>query len=286
MILNLYSGQTHSEMQPNDRRRLTYPARTDKFTKQSIFTVLQGMELERKDESIFKNQNRALNNAQIVYFLDSIGKTLEMRRLSQAMTLNYLSPLSTNVFKLARKDTSASKPLKMVQYVNIDSVMMKASFPIRSGALNTALINARNNARTIQQAEEMLVATNRNLNRFGIEWHKKYTFAIACLVFLFIGAPLGAIIRKGGLGMPLVISVILFIFYWIITTTGEKFSREGVTSVWEGVWLSTFIFLPAGVFLTYKAANDSVVFNINSYAEFFKKIFKRLRKEEKVAQDK
>jgi len=286
MILNLYSGQTHSEMQPNDRRKLTYPARTDKFTKQSIFTVLQGMELERKDESIFKNQNRALNNAQIVYFVDSISKTLEKRRIDHALTLTYLSPLSINVVRLARKDTSAPKLLKMVQYVNIDSVMAKASFPIRSGALNTALNNARNNARTIQQAEEMLVATNRNLNRFGIEWHKKYTFAIACLVFLFIGAPLGAIIRKGGLGMPLVISVILFIFYWIITTTGEKFSREGVTSVWEGVWLATFIFLPAGAFLTYKAANDSVVFNINTYSEFFRKIFKRPEKKGEEKQDK
>ena len=284
MILNLYSGQTHSEMQPSDRRRLTYPARTDKFTKQSIFTVLQGMELERKDESVFKNQNRALNNAQIVYFVDSIGKQLNKRRLDHSLSLTYLTPLSTNIVKLGRKDTSKIKPLKMVQYIDIDAEITNLSPGVRSATINTALNNARNNTRVNQQAQEMIISTQRNLNRFGIEWHKKYTFAVACLVFLFIGAPLGAIIRKGGLGMPLVISVVLFIFYWIITTTFEKFARESIP-VWQGVWFATFIFLPAGVFLTYKAANDSVVFNLNSYGEFFKKIFNFFRKNKKETED-
>ncbi len=284
MILNLFSGQTHSEMQPADRRKTTYPARTDKFTKQSIFTVLQGMELERKDESVFKNQNRALNNAQIVYFVDSIGRQLDKRRVDFSTTLNYISPANTNVIKLARKDSVKSKPIKLVQYIDVDEIYAKASSGNRSGIINTALNNARNNIRVIQQSEEMLISSQRNLNRFGIEWHKKYTFAIACLVFLFIGAPLGAIIRKGGLGMPLVISVVLFIFYWVITTTGEKFARESIP-VWEGVWFSTFIFLPAGIFLTYKAANDSVVFNVNSYGEFFKKLFSRLKKKPEEKKD-
>jgi lipopolysaccharide export system permease protein len=124
----------------------------------------------------------------------------------------------------------------------------------------------------------MFTANVRNINRFGIEWHKKYTFAFACLIFLFIGAPLGAIIRKGGIGMPLVISVLLFILYWIITTTGEKISRDSVTTIWQGVWFSSFVFLPAGIFLTYKAANDSVVFNVNLYTDFFKKILSFLKK--------
>ena len=250
----------------------------------SIFTVLQGMELERKDESVFKNQNRALNNAQIVYFVDSIGRQLDKRRVDFSTTLNYISPANTNVIKLARKDSVKSKPIKLVQYIDVDEIYAKASSGNRSGIINTALNNARNNIRVIQQSEEMLISSQRNLNRFGIEWHKKYTFAIACLVFLFIGAPLGAIIRKGGLGMPLVISVVLFIFYWVITTTGEKFARESIP-VWEGVWFSTFIFLPAGIFLTYKAANDSVVFNVNSYGEFFKKLFSRLKKKPEEKKD-
>jgi lipopolysaccharide export system permease protein len=286
MILNLYSGQTYSEMQPRDRRKMTFPSRTDKFNKQSIFTVLQGMELERKDESVFRNQNRALNNSQIVYFVDSLGRELERQRTENALTLNYLSPLNTSVFKMARKDTVRAPALKMIQYSDVDSIIRKSSALERRNIINAALNTARMNARAIQQSDEMIVSSVRSLNRFGIEWHKKYTFAVACLVFLFIGAPLGALIRKGGLGMPLVISVLLFIFYWIITTTGEKFSRESASSIWQGVWFSTFIFLPAGIFLTYKAANDSVVFNVNALTEFFKKIFKKVKKEDKEEQDK
>jgi lipopolysaccharide export system permease protein len=278
MILNLYSGQTHSEMQPRDRRKLTFPSRTDKFNKQSIFTVLQGMELERKDESYFRNQNRALNNAQIIYFVDSLSKELEIRRTDNVLTLSFMPPLSTNLFKLARKDTTALPPIKLVKYTDFDSILVKSSASVRSEIINGALNNARNNIRSLQQSDEMLTANVRNLNRFGIEWHKKYTFAFACLIFLFIGAPLGAIIRKGGIGMPLVISVLLFILYWIITTTGEKISRDSVTTIWQGVWFSSFVFLPAGILLTYKAANDSVVFNVNVYTDFFKKILSFLKK--------
>ena len=286
MILNLFSGETHSEMQPRDRRKMTFPSRTDKFNKQSIITVLQGMELERKDESVFRNANRALNNSQIVYFVDSLGRELDRLRTENALTLNYITPLNSNVVKLARKDTLPTPKIELVQYSDVDSILSKSSFSVRSAIINGALNSARNNARAIQQSDEMIVASVRSLNRFGIEWHKKYTFAIACLIFLFIGAPLGAIIRKGGLGMPLVISVLLFIFYWIITTIGEKFSRESAASLWQGVWFSSFIFFPAGIFLTYKAANDSVVFNVNAYTDFFKKIFKFFKKEDKEKQDK
>lgn len=285
MVLNLYSGETYSEMQPQDRRKLTYPFRTDKFKKQSIFTVLQGMELERKDESVFRNSNRALNNAQIVYFVDSLGRVLDQQRTSMALTLNYITPLNSSIIRLARKDTITAPALKMVKYTDVDSIMNKSTASARANIIKGAVNSARNNARAILQSDEMIVTSVRNLNKFEIEWHKKFTFAFACLIFLFIGAPLGAIIRKGGLGMPLVISVVLFIFYYIITTTGEKFSRESVASLWMGVWFSTFVFLPAGIILTYKAANDSVAFNANAYANFFKKIFRFFIKENKNRKD-
>ena len=162
--------------------------------------------------------------------------------------------------------------------MDIDSIMQKSTSAIRTEIINGAINSARNNVRAIKQSEEIIIDYKRNLNRFGIEWHKKYTFAFACLVFFLIGAPLGAIIRKGGLGAPLVISVVLFIFYWVTTTTGEKFARESVGALWQGVWFATFIFLPAGLFLTYKAANDSVVFNVNAYTDFLKRIFNLLKK--------
>jgi lipopolysaccharide export system permease protein len=285
MILNLFAGQTHSEMQPRDRQRLTYPARTDHFKKQSIYIVLQGRELERRDENVFRNQNRALRNDQISYFVDSMTRDLERQRIDHALMINYISSLTTNVFKLARKDTTQNPEIKLLAYMDIDSIMQKSTMAIRTEIINGAINSSRNNVRAIKQSEEIITDYKRNLNRFGIEWHKKYTFAFACLVFFLIGAPLGAIIRKGGLGAPLVISVVLFIFYWVTSTTGEKFARESVGALWQGVWFATFIFLPAGLFLTYKAANDSVVFNVNLYADFFKRILRLFKKKNKLEQE-
>jgi lipopolysaccharide export system permease protein len=103
------------------------------------------------------------------------------------------------------------------------------------------------------------------LRRHEIEWHRKLTLSIACLIFLFVGAPLGAIIRKGGLGMPTVISTVFFIIYYIISLSGEKFVRESVLTGLEGMWLSSFILIVAGVFLTYEATNDSAMLNLDTY---------------------
>jgi lipopolysaccharide export system permease protein len=282
MMLNLYSGHTYLEMPPQDRRQKTYPARTDKFEKQTIYTRLRGMELERKDESIFRSQNKALNNRQIVIYEDSISKEIERQRVRYALGLNYIPPLTASLMQMSRTDTFPPSTIKFTHYYDIDSLIANANHSVKVEILDKATNSARNNIRSIQTADDGITGSVRILNRFGIEWHKKYTFALACLIFLFIGAPLGAIIRKGGLGMPLVISVLLFIFYWIISTTGEKFARESASSIWQGVWFPSLFFLPMGIFLTYKAANDSIVFNISAYIEFFKKfnVFKKKKIEE------
>ena len=106
-----------------------------------------------------------------------------------------------------------------------------------------------------------------------MEWHRKFTIPFTCLIFFFIGAPLGSIVRKGGLGTPIVISVVLFIIYYIVDNVGYKMTRDGVWEHWFGMWFSSFILLPIGVFLTHKAMNDSVIMNADTYREFFKKLF-------------
>ena len=95
----------------------------------------------------------------------------------------------------------------------------------------------------------------------------------------FIGAPLGAIVRKGGLGMPVVISIIFFLIYYVISITGEKMAKELIISPWLGMWFSTFVLFPLGYFFTYKATTDSALFNIDAYTGFFKNIFTRKKKE-------
>ena len=110
------------------------------------------------------------------------------------------------------------------------------------------------------------------MRRHDIEMQRKFTLSFACLIFFFIGAPLGAIIKKGGLGTPLVISVLLFIVYFIIDNMGYKMARDGKIPVWEGIWLSTAAMLPLGIFFTYKAVGDSAVFNLDAYRNFFRRL--------------
>jgi lipopolysaccharide export system permease protein len=105
----------------------------------------------------------------------------------------------------------------------------------------------------------------RNLRKLKIEWHRKITLSLACLVLFLIGAPLGSIIRKGGLGTPLIFAIIFFMIFYFSSTTGEKFAKENTLSPFTGMWLATFILLPVGLFLTYKAMRDSRLFNKDSY---------------------
>ena len=113
--------------------------------------------------------------------------------------------------------------------------------------------------------------------RNDIEWHRKFTLSIGCLVLFFIGAPLGAIIRKGGLGLPVVISVIFFVIYHVISFTCEKMVREDLMPAYMGMWIASFVFMPIGVFLTRKATSDSSLFDVDAYLSIFRKVFRRMQ---------
>jgi len=139
--------------------------------------------------------------------------------------------------------------------------------------VNTAIYSVRNMKEITDNISNELKATSKILSKHEIEWQRKFSLSFACLILFFIGAPLGAIIRKGGLGTPVIVSIIFFITYYIISITGEKFAREGVIPAWKGMWLSTIILLPVGIILTYKATTDSVIFDKETYLKSFRKLF-------------
>lgn len=290
MVLTLFAGQAYTDVESNPRRRNNkeYPFRNDKFDKEVLITPIKGMDFKRKDESTVGNFYKALSLKQLSSSADSMAKELDRRRTDFAVKLNYLPPLTREVVSYARTDSAAKSNLKMDEYVDVDSMLTHMNRNVKMDIINQALRNARSNKRSLQQAKDDLELRTKWLNKYWVEWHRKFTLSLACLIFFFIGAPLGAIIRKGGLGMPLVISIVLFIFYYIISMTGEKMSREGVGHIWEGMWFSSLLFLPAGIFLTYKAANDSVILNMDAYAEFFRKLnpFKKKKKENEEEQPK
>ena len=155
----------------------------------------------------------------------------------------------------------------------MDSVFTSKDLSGKSAILGSAYNKADNNYNDYYFRSMKKTTTQRNINRQWVEWHTKFTAAFACLIFFFIGAPLGSIVRKGGLGMPIVISVILFIIYYILNNVGYKMARDGVWIHWVGMWFSSMILLPLGIFLTYKAMNDSVIMSTDLYVNFFRKLF-------------
>jgi lipopolysaccharide export system permease protein len=155
------------------------------------------------------------------------------------------------------------KHLKKIE--NFDSLFNSFDLNERQRIIKTASGLISQNQFLIVNTTSNMDYVTRLLRRHEIEWHRKFTLSFACLIFLFIGAPLGAIIRKGGLGLPTVISTLLFILYYIISLTGEKFVRESVMTSVQGMWLSSFVLIIAGIFLTYQATNDSAILNIDTY---------------------
>lgn len=160
-----------------------------------------------------------------------------------------------------------------VQIINTDSVLAYLTIKEKSKAANNALSYARTSKNLIVNSLQVLDSKIHTLRRYEVEWHRKFTIAFACLVFLFIGAPLGAIIRKGGLGLPLVLSVLFFILYYILSLTGEKLVRESIVPAYQGMWATSAIFSIAGGFLTYQATTDSSMLNLDTYLNFLKKYF-------------
>lgn len=168
----------------------------------------------------------------------------------------------------ASTDDTDNRP---VAPLNLDSILQAMTTQELDQTFNTASTLIRSKKTEIEFRALEIHDEKARMRRHEIELIKKFTLSVACIIFLFIGAPLGAIIRKGGLGTPLVISVLLFLVYYIIDNTGYKLARDGHWVIWVGMWLSTFILLPLGIFVTYKAMNDSAVFNPDLYREWLRR---------------
>jgi Predicted permeases len=147
-------------------------------------------------------------------------------------------------------------------------------------AYERALSNIENQITNINFYEQELYQYAHPLRRTIVESFRKFTLSLACLIFFFIGAPLGAIIRKGGLGTPVVISMLFFVVYYVVDISGIKLAKDGTILPFFGTFISTFLLLPIGIFLTWKSTRDSNLFNAESYLNFIKNLFKKHKKEQ------
>ncbi len=281
LLITLWHGRSYTELEEDRRKRNnTYPHRTDIFDEQKILITLTGFGLQRTDENLFKNYYQMLNVAQLSHATDSLKNEMKMtNKQFHRSLLNYNYFKGVEILKRQAQrqisvlpDTSVNNIQKQKKKINdFDSLFASYNRDIQRRILTTAISNARSTMSFVENSAANIKYEVRNLRRHEIEWHKKFTLAAACLIFLFIGAPLGAIIRKGGLGMPAVISTVFFILYYIISLTGEKIVREDIVPSYQGMWLSSMILIITGIFLTYKATNDSSMLNIDTYLNFIRK---------------
>jgi lipopolysaccharide export system permease protein len=275
MAVTLYNGQNYEEKKEHkqgDERR--YPFQRSSFQKEIINISMQDFEFTRYDEKLFTHGSRMMNISQLTSQGDSLFSDYKFRLWRFVTSLNYPGDINRQISWLAVPvDSMANDPqIKPDTIVDFDKTIASMSSFNKEEMYQRAINDVRNNSQLISQQMEDMYTRKKYVNNFPMEWHRKFTLSVACIIFFFIGAPLGAIIRKGGLGMPVVVSILMFIAYYILMITGEKFAREDAWSMFGGMWFSSFVFLPLGIWLTYKAATDSGVMNIESYQLFFRKL--------------
>ena len=278
LFLHLHHGEMFENVRDNSMGSGSaryLPFRRESFDDKQIYFVFD-MNFNRVDEGGLRSQYIGQNVAQLRHSIDSIGHQVDSVGNIYARELvntPYMG-LRPTVNRLVDGEMiEVPRPeIHPATLPDVDSVFANPSASYAKSYINQALAKARRQKQDYHYRELMLSEQAKLMRRHDIEMQKRFTLSVACLIFFFIGAPLGAIIKKGGLGTPLVISVLLFIVYFIIDNAGYKNARDGKIDVWLGIWLSTFALMPLGVFFTYKAAGDSAVFNADAWSRFFDRI--------------
>lgn len=252
------------------------------FREQYAALPMTGFSMEEEDLS-FKESAAMKNIAELTVDIDSLKRDVSVN------IVNSYEPLLKEVLS---KDRNM---LGMLDSVKVD-YSFKRQIPLyedisdlglndKIALYSDAKLKARNSSELLSNDEGRAKMSLNQLYMSQIEWHRKISLPFSIMIFFLIGAPLGAIIRKGGLGMPIVVSVLFFVFYYIIYMTGERMAKEGAISVFVGMWLSSFVLLPIAVYLTYKATNDSNLFNMDWYRVQIDRLKTYIRNRKKAGKD-
>jgi lipopolysaccharide export system permease protein len=256
LVMTLYNGYSYDEPLDRTRKQSEQALIESHFEKNVLRLDLSSFAFQANNEEVFKNSYEMMT-------INQLGATIDSLEIQYDSTLSRLSRNSLDqlhVNKPAYEATAGS------------SLQQDMSEKDRTSALQIAQEITRRNKDGLTARQDELDAKKKFLARHEIEWHRKFYLAIVCVVLFFIGAPLGAIIRKGGLGMPTVIALALFIFYQLLTIAGEKMTKSMLIDAWLGMWMSTAILLPLSIWLTLKASKEAVLMDKDNYSRWFKKL--------------
>jgi len=270
LTIKLINGTRYQQPLNEPGQERTRPNMIMHFKEQTVRIDLTSLKMQNTDEQLFKNHAEMMNVSQLHSYRDTSIKYLSESYVNtyKQFANQYYFQKSLMQFKNNAKDTSF---IPLANYLGKQSQLKRRS--ILENAQNLAK-SARSfiDSKTLQEDEHVT-----DQAKFEIEWHKKFTLSFACIILFFVGAPLGAIVRKGGFGMPVIISIFLFITYHVISFSLEKMVLQNKLIVLAGMWTTPLIFLPIGIWLSIKAANDSPLFDVSSYTDFFRKLFSKFK---------
>ena len=270
LLLTLWSGEWFENMQSQELAgSASVPYRRESFVQKHIVLDFDS-DFNVSDGSSISNDARGKSFTQIVHDMDSL------KQVYDSSGNNYYAADRLTFYRLAsvtKNDSLRALQLATTSAYNVDTAYAHLTSQQKRTAISYALNRVGSRKSDLEFKSLITSDGDRLIRQHEIEWVAKITLALSCLIFFFIGAPLGAIIRKGGLGLPVLISVLVFILYYILDNSGYRMARSGMWTIWFGKSLAPAVLVPMAVFFTYKATNDSVVFNADLYADIFRRFF-------------
>ena len=269
LLLTLWSGEWFENMQSSEfGNSASVPYRRESFVAKQIVLDFDG-DFNMQDAASLANNAKGKGLRQIFHDMDSINQVYD------SIGRSYYDDAKRVYFynaSLNKADSLNAVKMAKADKTNFDSLFGKKSVDVQKNAVNDALNSVQGRVSDLEFRSMITSDGDRLLRMHEIEAINKFTLALQCLLFFFIGAPLGAIIRKGGLGYPILISVLVFIVYYILDNSGYRMARGGMWAVWFGKGLAPVALTPIAIFVTYKANKDSMVFNADLYKEFFMRL--------------
>lgn len=267
--LKLENGKQYREIEPKDAAENNYQMVSTTFSSWEKRFDLSEFKLTRSDENFFKDLKQMLDLKQLRAEIDTIN--IEADQLRKSLANNNLTYFNYKKFGF---DTLSKTPdVKPIVFAQTTELLNDYDNTKRIEIMERAVTKARNIKNYSDITMKQVEYKEKDIVRHMIEIYRKFTLSVACLVLFFIGAPLGSIIRKGGLGWPLFYCVLFFILYHVTSMIGEKLAENDVLTAFGGMWLSTAVLTPVGLFLTLKAANDSKLYSTDYYRNFLRKLF-------------
>ncbi|MEZ4798328.1 MAG: LptF/LptG family permease [Flavobacteriales bacterium] len=269
LIMTLYNGYSYDEQEEGKKRDKDYPLVRSHFEENILRLDLSSFIFEANSEEVFKTSYEMMTIGQLNHAIDSLNNKLDSAkyRIAEANLKTLHMPQEE------RQIVSEERKYFFDELSDKDKIR----------ALSFAKENSRRLKDSIKKQEEEFFNRQKFIIRHELEYHRKFFLAVVCLVMFFIGAPLGAIIRKGGLGLPTIIALGLFIIYQLTTIAGEKMAKSGIIEPWLGMWMSSIIFLPLSIWLTYKATKEAALLDKDIYSKMWRKVLNVFKRKGEVA---